>query len=363
MSLEVLAIAVLIAWAAAIPGIFLVPRKMTLMADAITHSVLPGLVIGYLLGSTLDGPLPLLGAVAASLLTVWLTETLSQTRLVKNDAAIGMVFPAMFSLGVLLVASFADQVHLDTDAVLLGELAFAPLDRVSLGGLSLPRSLLTALALLGCNLAWSLLFFKELKLATFDPGLARSLGISPTLVHYGLMTAVSLTAVGSFDAVGSILVVAFVVAPAASAYLLLDSLEAMAVMAPLLGGAGAAAGYGLAYLTDTTIAGAIAVVQGLIFTLVFLFNPKRGIVSTALRRRALARDFGVRMLVVHLSHHQGGPEASRECRADHLSSHLRWGQAKARAMVALALDRGLITLTGGSLALTSRGHQAAIEEF
>lgn len=361
MNVEVLAIAILTAWAASIPGVFLVPRKMTLMADAITHSVLPGLVLGFLLAGTLDGPWPMLGAVAASLITVWLTETLAQSRLVRNDAAIGMVFPAMFSIGVLLVASYADQVHLDTDAVLLGELAFAPLDRIDLGGVSVAKSLATTALLWVFNLVWAVAFFKELKLATFDPALARSLGFSPILIHYGLMTAVSLTAVGAFDAAGSILVVAFVVAPAASAYLLLDDLWGIFLLAPVLGALGALGGYSLAVATDTNIAGAMALTQGVIFFLVFLFSPRRGLVSAWRQRQNLKGEFALKLLLVHLSHHQDSPEAAQECRVSHLTDHIRWTADQARKVVQMALDRQLVLVNGDVLSLTAEGSSQAGE--
>lgn len=361
MNPEILAVAVLIAAACALPGVFLVLRRMTLMADAISHAVLPGLVAGYLLGQTLDGPLPWLGAVGASLFMVWAAEALVKTRLVAGDAAIGLVFPALFSLGVLLVAQYADQVHLDVDAVLLGELVFVPLDRIELFGQSWPRSLVTAGILAAVNLTWALALFKELKLATFDPGLAHSLGFKPVLLHYALMTAVSLTAIGSFDAVGSVLVVAFIVAPAAAAYLLFESLGALLLAAPLFGAAAATAGYALALSIDGNLAGAMAFCAGLIFTASFLFAPKRGLIAAWARRRRQAWDFALGLLTVHLSQHQNHPDAPVECSPRHLTEHISWTEAFARQVMQKAELMGLVKREAAGLRLTETGRRRAAE--
>src|SRR5262249_47108473 len=159
-------------------------------------------------------PWLLFGAAATGLVTVSLVELLQRTRRVKEDAAIGLVFPALFSVSIILVSHYAENIHLDTDSVLLGELAFAPLDHLELGSLDLgPKAAWVMAGILLLNVGFELLFYKELKLATFDAGLAAALGFSPALVHYGLMALVSVTAVGAFDAVGSILVVALMIVP------------------------------------------------------------------------------------------------------------------------------------------------------
>src|SRR5688572_33445172 len=195
--------------ACALPGVFLVLRRMALMSDAISHAILLGIVLAFFVTENIASPLLVLAAAATGVLTVSLVEILNRTRLVKEDAAIGLVFPALFSLGVILISRYAGNVHLDVDAVLLGELAFAPFERVEAFGWDWgPKGLWVMGAILIANLVLVWLFFKELKLATFDPALAAALGLAPAAIHYGLMTSVSITAVGAFDAVGSILVVA-----------------------------------------------------------------------------------------------------------------------------------------------------------
>ena len=215
-SVEIQLIAVVVAAACALPGVFLVLRRMAMMADAISHTVLLGIVLAFFVVADLQSPWLMLGAAAVGVLTVSLVELLNRTRLVKQDAAIGLVFPALFSLAVILISRFARGVHLDVDAVLLGELAFAPFDRIEILGLDLPHALVTMGVILVLNAGLIALFYKELKLSTFDAGLAATLGFAPGLLHYGLMALVSVTAVGAFDAVGAMLVVALMVTPAAA---------------------------------------------------------------------------------------------------------------------------------------------------
>ncbi len=206
--IEIQMIAALTAAACALPGVFLVLRRMSLVSDAISHAILPGIVAAFFITGSLASPLLVVAAALTGVLTVFLSELLNRTRLVQEDAAIGLVFPFLFSIGVILISRGAGNVHLDTDAVLLGEIAFAPFERVILGGWDIgPQSAYVMGAILILNAAFIILFFKELKVSTFDAGLAASLGFAPAFIHYALMALVSITAVGAFDAVGSVLVV------------------------------------------------------------------------------------------------------------------------------------------------------------
>jgi manganese/zinc/iron transport system permease protein len=278
--------------------------------------------------------------------------------LVKEDAAIGLVFPALFSVAVILISRFARGVHLDIDMVLLGELAFAPFDRFNLFGLDLPRALVVMGAILLLNLAFILLFYKELKLATFDAGLAATLGFAPALLHYALMGLVSVTAVGAFDAVGSILVVALMVTPAAAAYLLTDDLRKMLLLSVLIGAASAIAGYWLARALDGNIAGAMATMTGVSFVLVLLFAPQRGLVAVARRRARQRWEFALAMLTVHLLQHEG-ERVSDENRVDHLVEHIRWQPGFAEQVVRYAERKGAVRRQAGRLHLTDTGRTLA----
>ena len=358
--LEIQLIAAVVAAACALPGVFLVLRRIALVSDAISHSILVGIVLAFFLVGDLSSPALVVGAALTGVATVVLIELVRRTGLVREDAAIGLVFPALFSAGVILIARYADGVHLDTDAVLLGELAFAPLDRVVVGSYDIgPKSLYVMTAILLLNLLAVLVFYKELKLVTFDGALAVALGFSPVAVHYGLMSLVSVTAVGAFDAVGSILVVALMVAPPASAYLLTDRLSTMLALAVGGGVASAVGGYWLAHALDASIAGSMATSAGALFALAFLFAPARGVLAALRRRRRQRWEFPQAMLAIHLLHHERQVDAGVENRFEHLHEHLRWEPAFAARVVERAERRGLLVRDDGFLALTDTGRAAA----
>jgi manganese/zinc/iron transport system permease protein len=361
MGIEIIIVGGVVAIACALPGVFLVLRRMALMSDAISHSVLPGIVLGFFLAGTLESPLLIIGAVLMSMVTVTLTELLYKTGLVKSDAAIGMVFPALFSIGVILVSKFAGNVHLDNDAVLLGEIALAPLDRITVLGLSIPRSLFQMSIVLLFNLILIVLFYKELKVSTFDPGLAASFGFKPGLIHYGLMLAVSITAVGAFDSVGSILVVAFIIAPAAAAYLITDDLKLMLILSSVFGVISSFTGYYLAFWLDVSIAGMMATVTGVIFLLALSFSPKRGLVSRMILRKKQKWEFSEKMLAVHILHHEKTANAKTECREDHLSEHINWSRQFSKEVIKRASENNLILCNDGFMELTEKGRSWANE--
>jgi len=356
--LEILAIAVVTAVAAALPGAFLVLRRMALVSDAISHSVLPGIVVAFFLTGSLSSPLLLVAAAVMGVLTVALIEAIRRSRLVPEDAAIGLVFPALFSVGVILISRHAGDVHLDTDAVLLGELAFAPFDRLVVAGLDLgPTSLWTMGVVLILNVVFIGVLEKELSLATIDEGLAALLGFSPVVIHYALMTMVSITTVGAFDAVGSILVVALMIAPPAAAYLICDRLTPMLLTSAVFAALSAVLGYGVARVLDVSIAGAMATTAGLFFAATLTFGPGQGVVAQ-LRRRARQRlDFAIRMLLVHLLHHEHGPDTDEECNAQGVHRHLQWPQSFTRQVIRAAVGKGWVEVDGEQLCLTSAGRQ------
>jgi len=273
----ILLVGSLVAVNCALLGSFLVLRKMALLGDAISHAVLPGIAVAFLLAGS-RSPLPMLvGAGALGLVTVFLVELFHRTRRLAEDAAIGVVFPALFSLGVILVSRYAAQVDLDLDCVLYGEIAYAPWDLWLVGERSLgPKALWVNGALLAVNLAFVLSLWKELKVSTFDPELAAALGFSPAVMHYLLMGAVSMTVVGAFESVGAILVVAMLVVPPAAAFLLTERLGSMVTLAAAFGVLSAAGGYALARVLDASIAGAMATVAGGVLLLAVAASSLRG---------------------------------------------------------------------------------------
>ncbi len=355
---EIMLIACIVAAACSIPGVFLVLRRMSLQSDAISHSVLFGIVVSFFAVKSLNSPLLLMGAAATGVLTVMLSELLLKTKLVREDAAIGLVFPALFSLGVILISRFAGDIHLDTDAVLTGEIALAPFDRMVVGGTDLGLRSVWVMGVIGLlNLVFLLAFFKELKLSTFDEELAATLGFRPNLLHYGLMVMVSITAVGAFDSVGSILVVALMIAPAAAAYLLTDSLSLMALLAVAIGAVSAALGVWLSFSFDTSIAGTMAVVCGMAFALALIASPRYGLVTRLLlasRRRWL---FACYTVGVHLHNHEGTPEQESESEVQHLQEELGWSEKYAGQVVAVGVRNHLMEKHGTQLRLTPLGRE------
>lgn len=358
--LQIQLICVVTAAACALVGAFLVLRRNALLSDAISHAVLPGIALAFFATGDLASPLLLVGAALTGVVTVALIEALSRTRLVKQDAAIGLVFPALFSIGVILISLVASDVHLDADAVLLGDPAFAWIERLEIGGRDLgPRALWLMGGVLALCALFVGVFYKELKLTTFDGALAAALGFAPVALHYALMALVSVVAVGAFDVVGSVLVVALMIAPPAAAWLLTNRLEWLIGLSVALGAASALGGYWVARWLDASIAGAMAGVSGLVFALAFALAPERGLLAQALRRRRQRATFAERMLLVHLLHHENTPEAERECRVSHLEDHLRWDHARALLAVRTAEREGAVTRAGDWLALTASGRERA----
>jgi len=346
---------VLVGVSAALLGTFLVLRGTAMLTDAISHSIVLGIVVVWLLTGQTSGPAQVLGAAATGVVTVLLSEALARSRLVKMDAAIGLVFPAMFAAGVLLIGLNARNVHVDVDSVLLGEIGFVWLHTVTVGGVAVPVAVATLGVVGVVNLAFVLAFWKELKLATFDPGLAAALGFAPGLLHYGVLTLTSVTAVAAFDAVGAVLFIAFVVVPPATAFLLTRRLWLMAVLAMALAAAAAAAGYALAVVWDVSIGGMMAVMTGVWFALALLLAPGRGLMAQALRARGELRDHDCRVLVAHLHTHQGRPEMAEENTLQALIEHLRWPEPRARAAILRAHERGLVERRDGLLSLRPKG--------
>lgn len=356
--IEIQLIAVLVAVACALPGVWLVLRKMAMMSDSITHTILLGIVLAFFLTGDLSSPLLIIGAALMGVATVWLTELLSRTRLLAADAAIGVIFPLLFSVAIILITRHAGSVHLDTDAVLLGELAFAPFERTVIAGRDIgARSIYASGALLLLNLAAIFPFFKELQLVTFDPLLAAVLGFSPVLVHYGLMTLVSLTAVGAFRAVGSILVVAFMVGPPVTAYLLTDNLKWMLTLSGIIGAANGLLGYRVAVWWDVSIAGSMAVMTGIVFLLVFVFAPQRGLVSSLRRHKQQQLQHAATTLLLHIHNRVTGADLDSVC------VELRWDEVFTNRILVLLTNEGSIRQVGDRIRLTERGQEQCLHAY
>lgn len=450
----------LIAISGALLGSFLLLRGMSLTSDAISHTVLLGIVVAFLLMTEVFGmegdtssPWLILGAALAGVGTVVLTELLYRSGLVRQDAALGLAFPLLFAIAIILVSRFADDVHLDEDAVLVGEIGLAwantnshcfencatvtitsdhaaakwtrqcsncrelgisprdegaefveicsncgtysPAQAWSAGLLTdqpqlvfVPKSITVTLVMSLLSVFFVAIFYKELKLSTFDAALAKALGFRPGVMNYALMILVSLVAVGAFDAVGSILVIAFFIIPPASAYLLTDRLSLMLLLSPIIGAAGAIFGYdlargwlfgiwdvgaGIALINqslgldlpsrwDSSISASIVLIMFLFFLLAWIMSPRYGLISTFIRRANQNRRFQNQVVLAHIHNHQFTEQREIELRVETLHKHFRWTPNKMRRVLARLSAMGFVRKVDQLVELTVRG-DAQVHEF
>jgi len=280
----------LVASACGLVGCFLVLRKMAMIGDAISHSVLPGIVIAFLISGSRDSLIMLLGAAIIGLITVFLIQLFTQSG-VQSDASIGVVFTALFAVGIVLISLFTRDIDLDLDCVLYGEIAYVPWNTIVFMGLDIgPKAVWgVGLSLILSVLVISL-FYKQFKICAFDPAMAAAVGIPVALFHYLLMGLVSITTVASFESVGTILVVGMLVVPPATAYLLTEKLSRMIFYTIIIGCMSSIFGYYIASLMDASIAGSMICVAGGIFLITLLFSPSHGVIMRKLKQRKLIQE-------------------------------------------------------------------------
>ena len=444
-----------IAVSGALLGTFLLLRGMALTSDAISHTVLLGIVIAFMIMTSVfdqapdtSSPWLIIGAAAAGVATVVLTEIIYRSGLVRQDAALGLAFPLLFAISIILVSRYVDDVHLDEDAVMVGEIGVAWADTNShclenctsvtitpeheaaivtqqctncrTEGISprdegaifqeictncgtynparaynegftdaepalvfWPRSITVTAVMMLLTIGFVTLFYKELKLASFDEALAKALGFRPGMLHYALMVLVSLVAVGAFEAVGSILVVAFFIIPPAAAFLLTDRLAVMLALSAVIGSVGAYFGYDLArgeFLGviqmndvlaalndifglslvekwDSSISASMVLMIFFLFLVSWILSPKYGVISTMLKRANQRRRFNDQIVLGHLYHHQQMGNAATECQPDTLYEHLRWTPRKTDRVLFRLRTANLIKQSdaGNIVELTQRG--------
>lgn len=362
--IEIQLIAVIVAIACSLPGVFLVLRKMAMMTDAITHTILLGIVIAFFATQDLSSPLLILGAALMGVFTVFLTEILHSTKLVSEDSAIGVVFPLLFSIAIIIISKYAGSIHLDTDAVLLGELAFAPFNRMVVFGRDIGAKAIYSMGIiLVINILYIVIFFKELKIVTFDPALSAVLGFMPALMHYSLMSIVSITAVGAFESVGSILVIAFMIGPPITAYLLTDDLKRMILLSAFIGAANGILGYQIAKYFDVSIAGSMALMTGISFFLVFVFAPKRGLITTVSRRKKQRIEFAGNSLLFHIMNHEGEEDEALENGLATINEHLNWEEDFLKHILSDLKEREKIQIEEGIIKLTDLGRIYTAESY
>ncbi len=349
--LVIIGTGVLVSISCALLGAFLIARNMSMMSDAISHAILPGLAIAVLMTGERTTVHVVIGGVMTGILTVSLVEMLHRSRLIKEDSAIGVVFPALFSIGIILISQ-AGNVHIDTQHVLYGEIEYSPFDTLFWDSVNLGAKSLWVLGILTiANLAFIVLLHKELKLSTFDAALASILGFAPMLMHYLLMIMVATTAVVAFESVGAILVIALFIVPAASAYLLTERLSIMIGLSVAIGAISAVGGYFMAAALDVSIAGAMATTTGIGFGLTWLLAPKRGLLTQWSKRSRQRDEFAADLFMLHIAENGQTQKIDQST----IQERLEWSKDFTDRVARYVTQNKFVQIDGQYLTLNSKG--------
>lgn len=276
----------LVGAACGLVGTFLILRRMALVGDAISHSVLPGIAIAFLLTNS-RGTLPMfIGALAAGIVTTILIEIIHRKTRVKQDAAIGIAFTSLFAIGVILISLYASKIDLDQECVLYGEIGFIGLEEgITLGGINFSPQLVRMASVTLVVAALILIFYKELLVSSFDPALAFSVGINASVVHYSLMCVLSAVVVSAFESVGAILVIAMLILPGATGSLLSQRLPRVMGLAVMHAAMSSVMGLHLATWLDCSIAASMVVMGAFLFAFAWIFSPSQGIIQRFIRSK------------------------------------------------------------------------------
>lgn len=362
--LEILIAVSLVSAACSILGPFLILRKMSMMIDSITHTILLGIVVGFFITKDLTSPILIVGATIVGIVTVFLTEFLNQKTSVHEDSAIGLVFPFLFSVAIILISKFMRGLHIDIDSVLVGEVAFSVIPRIEIFGYNFGSKVVFVMSIIFLiNIIFVIVFFKELKISTFDKNLSFLFGFMPSIIYYLLMTLVSVTTVGAFNAVGSILVISYMVVPSATAYLLTENLKKMIFLSVFIGIFSSISGFYVSYYYDLSIAGTIAIVNGIIFFSVFVFEPKKGLLRKIINEHLRKKEFSEVTLLLHIIHHENKYNENVECNLETINEHLCYTDKKFKNTLNSALKKKFCYIENNLIKVTELGRKTTLEKY
>lgn len=358
-----IATAVLACVPCALLGALLVLRRMALLGDAISHAVLPGIVGAFIFTATRDPYAMLAGAMVSGLLTAWLTSLISRFGRVSEDASLGVVFTSMFALGVVMLQFIPRGVDMDPSCVLYGLLEFTSLRTVEpLPGLRVPEAVALLAPVAVVSVLFVSVFFKRIRLVSFDPALARALGIAVGVLSAALLTLTAAAVVASFQAVGSILVVAMLVTPGATAQLITTRLWSMLVLSCVLAVTAAVGGCLIAIEVDSSAAGWIGVVSGVQFALAVIFSPSQGLLIKRLRSLSLRVRIESEDLLATMYRREELRSGQRADMPDTSVDRLPKRRSLVTVLAMRSLRKGRLLLNAGaSVELTDRGRAAAAE--
>jgi ABC-type Mn2+/Zn2+ transport system permease subunit/Mn-dependent DtxR family transcriptional regulator len=325
-------------------GTYIMLRGLSLIGDALAHAVLPGVVIGFMVGG--KSPLSLfIGASAAGILTALLISFVERNSKIKSDTAIGIIFTGAFALGILLVSQLK-QVHIDLSSYLFGDVLGVSNSDIVMS------SIITLFILIVV-----ILFYKQLLVTSFDPTMAHIIGISAGGFHYFLMTMLSMSIVTGLQSVGVILIIAMLITPPATAYLLTNKLKLLLLISCICGIFSSVTGLYLSYHFNFASGASIVLVAVFFFMLAFLFSPREGIVIKAFRRRKTSRLNLFEDIIKILS--KEDIPSGREHSTQILSSKLGLSKAKIHSALKEVTKMDLIEKDNGNLVLTNKGKALA----
>lgn len=339
--IESLYILIITSLACAVLGVFLVLRRLSMVSDAISHSVLLGIVIGYFVTKDIGSVLLIVGASLFGVLTTVCIELLIKSKRVTEDASVGIIFPLFFSIAVILITRYARNVHLDTEVVLIGEIILAPLHRINFLGISLPKTLVQMSFVLLINTVFIAVFFRKLKISSFDPVYAGVAGIAGTGLYYVFMALVSFTAVSAFESVGAILAISFFISPAASAYLISKDLKITILLAAVYAVVNSCIGYFLAVKFNVSMSGMCALVSGLTFMITIAVYPG-GIITKIIRYIKNKNRFSRELLILHIDNHTGKKNALGELGYSTIREHIAWSDRKLKYVLDKLIKKGYV---------------------
>ena len=339
--IESLYILIITSLACAILGVFLVLRRLSMVSDAISHSVLLGIVIGYFITKDIGSALLIIGASLFGVLTTICIELLIKSKRVSEDASVGIIFPMFFSVAVILITRYARNVHLDTEVVLIGEIILAPFHRINFLGASLPKALVQMSFVLLINIIFVTVFFRKLKISSFDPVYAGVAGIAGTGLYYIFMALISFTAVSAFESVGAILAIAFFISPAASAYLISKDLKITLLLSAVYAIVNSCIGYFLAVKFNVSMSGMCAVVSGLTFMITMAVYPG-GIITKMIRYIKNKNRFSRELLILHIDNHTGKKNALGELGYSTIREHIAWSDRKLKYVLDKLIKKGYV---------------------
>jgi ABC-type Mn2+/Zn2+ transport system permease subunit/Mn-dependent DtxR family transcriptional regulator len=326
-------------------GTYIMLRRLSLIGDALAHAVLPGVVISFMVAG--KGQLTLfIGAVISGIVTALLIGFVNRNSKIKEDTSIGIIFTGAFALGILLVSQLK-QVHIDLSSYLFGDVL----------GVSTGDIILSLIIMIVIMLS-VILFYKQLLVTSFDPTMAVTIGISTTLVHYMLMGLLSMSIVAGLQSVGVVLLVAMLITPPATAYLLTDSLKKILFVSSVLGMVASVVGLFLSYHFNFSSGASIVLVAVAFFLIAFVLSPKEGLLIKYLKRKNAARTILIEDVIKLTYKHQN--KLDRNTLINALSELLTASKSTIEKTISLLNRQGLTKTQNGNLILTEDGTDYAL---